>query len=80
MEVNTGSETMAFTPTDNVDISDVRETKKAAMFAHRTQGPEEIYASFFKTMEEFRGLEAGVDAAEAFIYFKPNDKRPALLT
>ena len=77
-EVNTGSETMAFTPTDYVDISDVRETKKAAMFAHQTQSPEEIYASFFKTMEEFRGLEAGVPAAEAFLHFKPNDKRTLL--
>jgi LmbE family N-acetylglucosaminyl deacetylase len=77
-EVNTGSETMAFTPTDYVDISDVRATKKAAMFAHQTQEPEEIYASFFKTMEEFRGLEAGVSAAEAFIYFKPNEKRTLL--
>lgn len=74
-EVNTGSETMAFTPTDYVDISDVRETKKAAMFAHQTQKPEEIYTSFFKTMEEFRGLEAGVSAAEAFMHFKPSDKR-----
>lgn len=77
-EVNTGSETMAFTPTDYVDISDVRETKKAAMFAHQTQDPEEVYASFFKTMEEFRGLEANVPAAEAFIHFKPNDKRMLL--
>jgi len=77
-EVNTGSETMAFTPTDYVDISDVRATKKEAMFAHQTQNPEEIYVSFFKTMEEFRGLEAGVIAAEAFIYFKPNDKRTLL--
>ena len=69
---------MAFTPTDYVDISDVRETKKAAMFAHQTQDPGEIYTSFFKTMEEFRGLEAGVSAAEAFICFKPDDKRTLL--
>jgi len=74
-EVNTGSETMAFTPTDYVDVSEVHDTKKAAMFAHQTQDPREIYDSFFKTMEEFRGLEANVKAAEAFIYFKPNDQR-----
>jgi LmbE family N-acetylglucosaminyl deacetylase len=78
-EVNTGSETMSFTPTEYVDISDVREIKKAAMFAHQTQGPQEIYDSFFKTMEEFRGLEANVKAAEAFIYFKPNDKRTGVM-
>jgi LmbE family N-acetylglucosaminyl deacetylase len=69
-EVNTGSETMGFTPTDYVDITGVRERKKTAMFAHKTQYPEEIYNSFFKTMEEFRGLEAGVKAAEGFIHFK----------
>jgi LmbE family N-acetylglucosaminyl deacetylase len=69
-EVNTGSETMAFTPTDYVDITGVRERKKAAMFAHKTQGPEEIYDAYFKTLEEFRGLEANVKAAEGFIHFK----------
>jgi LmbE family N-acetylglucosaminyl deacetylase len=74
-EVNTGSETMGFSPSDYVDITDVREIKKAAMFAHQTQQPQEIYDSFFKTMEEFRGLEAGVKAAEAFMYFKPGDER-----
>jgi hypothetical protein len=31
-------------------------------------------------MEEFRGLEAGVSAAEAFIYFKPNSKRATLMS
>jgi len=71
-EVNTGSETMAFTPTDYVDISTVRDKKKAAMFAHKTQSPEEIYRDYFKTLEEFRGLEANVKAAEGFVHFKEN--------
>jgi len=74
-EVNTGSETMGFSPTDYVDISAVQDIKKAAMFAHETQSPQEVYDQFFKTMEEFRGLEAGVNAAEAFIYFKPENQR-----
>jgi LmbE family N-acetylglucosaminyl deacetylase len=78
-EVNTGSETMGFSPTDYVDISDVREIKKQAMFAHQTQSPQEVYDSFFRNMEEFRGLEAGVKAAEAFIYFKPNDDRATIV-
>lgn len=68
-EVNTGSETMEFTPTDYVDISDVRDLKKQAMFAHKSQGPEEVYNNWFRTMEEFRGLEAGVKAAEGFLHF-----------
>ncbi len=74
-EVNTGSETLDFTPTDYVDITSVRDRKKEAMFAHRTQNPEEVYAAFFKTMEEFRGLESGVPAAEGFIRFKPKRRK-----
>ncbi|HTE32107.1 MAG TPA: PIG-L deacetylase family protein [Chryseolinea sp.] len=71
-EVNTGSETMSFTPTDYVDISAVRERKKQAMFAHKTQDPINTYNKFFEPLEVFRGLQAGVTAAEGFIYFKPN--------
>jgi LmbE family N-acetylglucosaminyl deacetylase len=74
-EVNTGSETMAFTPTDYVDITSVRDKKNAAMFAHKSQGPEDVYNGWFKTMEGFRGLEAGVPAAEAFFHL---DNRPFL--
>ncbi len=77
-EVNTGTETMAFTPTDYEDITGVRDRKKAAMFAHKTQAPEDIYNQYFKTLEEFRGLEAGVKAAEAFIRFKPEAGRAKL--
>ncbi|MEP7252374.1 MAG: PIG-L deacetylase family protein [Ginsengibacter sp.] len=68
-EVNTGSETMGFSPTDYVDISDVLEMKEAAMFAHKTQSPAEVYNGWFKAMQSFRGLERGVKAAEAFIHF-----------
>ncbi|WP_295796243.1 PIG-L family deacetylase [Mucilaginibacter sp.] len=69
-EVNTGVETMAFTPTDYVDITSTHEKKKAAMFAHKTQRPVETYNDYFKPLEEFRGLEAGARVAEAFIHFK----------
>jgi N-acetylglucosamine malate deacetylase 1 len=69
-EVNTGSETMFFRPTDYVDITLMRDRKKAAMFAHKTQDPINVYNEYFKTLEEFRGLEANVKAAEAFIHFK----------
>jgi hypothetical protein len=40
------------------------------MYAHASQEPERTYLDFFKKMEEFRGLEAGVSAAEAFVRFK----------
>jgi LmbE family N-acetylglucosaminyl deacetylase len=68
-EVNTGSESIQFFPTDHVDITMVREQKKSALLAHQTQQPQQVYDDFFRTMEEFRGLEAGVKAAEAFIHF-----------
>jgi LmbE family N-acetylglucosaminyl deacetylase len=69
-EVNTGSETMAFTPDSYVDITQQQEKKKIAMFAHKTQDPVNVYNTFFRQMEAFRGLEANVKAAEAFILFK----------
>lgn len=74
-EVNSGSETMAFAPTDYVDIESAKEKKKAAMYAHASQEPERTYLDFFKKMEEFRGLEAGVPAAEAFVRFKRKGER-----
>jgi LmbE family N-acetylglucosaminyl deacetylase len=78
-EVNTGVETMAFTPTDYVDITTVHEKKKAAMFAHKTQNPIETYNTYFKPLEEFRGLEAGVKAAEGFIHFKIQKERANII-
>lgn len=77
-EVNTGSETMGFVPTDYVDISDFRNLKKAAMFAHKTQDPVETYNNYFKPLEEFRGLEAGVKAAEGFLLFKDKKERATI--
>ena len=77
-EVNTGSETMSFVPTDYADITGFRSQKKAAMWAHQSQEPEKTYNSFFKQMEEFRGLEAGVSAAEGFIRYKAMVERANL--
>jgi LmbE family N-acetylglucosaminyl deacetylase len=77
-EVNTGVETMAFTPTDYVDISAVHERKKQAMFAHKTQDPVNTYNDYFKPLETFRGLECGVKAAESFIHFKPASDRASM--
>ncbi len=78
-EVNTGVETMAFVPTDYVDITAWQEKKKGAMFAHKTQDPINTYNDYFKPLEEFRGLEAGVKAAEAFIHFKPGDEKARIV-
>jgi LmbE family N-acetylglucosaminyl deacetylase len=77
-EVNTGVETMGFVPTDYVDITATRDRKKQAMFAHKTQDPIKTYDDYFKPLEDFRGLEAGVKAAEAFIHFKPQTERAVI--
>jgi LmbE family N-acetylglucosaminyl deacetylase len=77
-EVNTGIETMGFVPTDYVDISDLLDLKKTAMFAHKTQDPENTYNKYFKPLEEFRGLEAGVKAAEGFVRFRDKSDRAAI--
>jgi LmbE family N-acetylglucosaminyl deacetylase len=78
-EVNTGVETMGFVPTDYVDITATRDRKKQAMFTHKTQDPVKTYDDYFKPLEDFRGLEAGVSAAEAFIHFKPQQERARML-
>ena len=58
---------MGFHPTDYVDITGVREKKKAALFAHKSQDGEGIYRNHHEVMENFRGREAHVPAAEAFV-------------
>ena len=67
-EVNLGSQTMCFHPTDYVDITAVREKKKAALYAHKSQNGEEIYREHHEYMESLRGREAGTAAAEAFVH------------
>jgi LmbE family N-acetylglucosaminyl deacetylase len=67
-EVNFGSQTLEFHPTDYVDITAIRGKKKAALFAHKSQNGEEIYRDYHEPMENFRGREYGVAAAEAFIH------------
>lgn len=67
-EVDLGAQTMGFHPTDYVDVTAVRETKKAALFAHKSQDGEGIYREFHKAMEDYRGREAGCGAAEAFVH------------
>jgi LmbE family N-acetylglucosaminyl deacetylase len=77
MEAETGSQTMGFTPTDYVDIAAVHEKKLAALYAHKSQNPDEIYRDHHKIMEEFRGREAGMRLAEAFSRL-PRDNRLTL--
>lgn len=66
-EVCAGEQTMTFHPTDYVDISKEQETKRKALYCHISQDPPGIYACGHEVMEKFRGVEAGVQAAEAFV-------------
>ena len=65
-EVNSGSQTLGFVPAAYVDITPTREKKKQALFAHKSQDGEGIYRKHHEVMENFRGRELGVAAAEAF--------------
>jgi LmbE family N-acetylglucosaminyl deacetylase len=67
LEVDSGSQTLGFLPTAYVDITATREKKKAALFAHKSQDGELIYQQHHEVMENFRGRELGVMAAEAFV-------------
>ena len=67
-EVDMGAQTMGFHPTDYVDVSGVREKKKAALFAHKSQDGERIYSEYHQVMENCRGRESGCAAAEAFVH------------
>ncbi|WP_246113214.1 PIG-L deacetylase family protein [Segetibacter aerophilus] len=66
-EVCAGEQTMTFHPTDYVDITETQDLKRKAVFCHTSQDPPGIYNCGHAAMEEFRGRELGVKAAEAFI-------------
>jgi N-acetylglucosamine malate deacetylase 1 len=67
-EVCAGQQTMVFHPTDYVDITDVQEQKRKAVFCHISQDPDSIYSCGHASMEDFRGREMSVKAAEAFVH------------
>lgn len=67
-EVNTGSQSMGFTPNTYVDVTVVLDKKKAALLAHRSQDGEGIWRKHHEAIASFRGREVGVTAAEAFFH------------
>ncbi|MEN2282775.1 PIG-L family deacetylase [Algoriphagus sp. SE2] len=78
-EVCAGEQTMTFHPTDYVDISNEQEIKRKALFCHLSQDPAGIYACGHESMEKFRGMEAGVSAAEAFIKLNGKNSPSSIL-
>ena len=66
-EVCAGEQTMGFHPTDFVDITDTQELKRKSVYCHLSQDPPGIYGCGHASMEDFRGRELGVKAAEGFV-------------
>ena len=71
-EVCAGEQTVSFHPTDYMDISDTQDQKRKALYCHKSQDPDSIYACGHASMEDFRGRELGVKAAEAFVRMNGN--------
>ena len=65
-EVSDGEDTLMFSPAEYVDISSVQARKRAACYAHASQSPDRFYA-LQEQVAQFRGVESGVGAAEAFV-------------
>ena len=66
-EVNAGHQTLAFRPTDYLDITPVADTKRRALVAHESQDGAAIDRNHHDPMARFRGREIGVTFAEAFV-------------
>ena len=66
-EVESGTQSQNFTPTNFVDISRVIEKKHEACFCHVSQNMERVYQEYHESMEIFRGMQANCKYAEAFI-------------
>ena len=77
-EVCAGEQTMGFHPTDYVDIAAVQQQKRKAVFCHTSQDPDSIYSCGHASMEDFRGREMGVKAAEAFVHMTGRKSRDLL--
>jgi LmbE family N-acetylglucosaminyl deacetylase len=77
-EVNAGSQTQGFLPNTYVDISSVVEQKKTALFAHVSQDGRGIWRDHHEIMAAWRGREAGVAAAEAFVHLDRDDHPSSL--
>lgn len=81
-EVATGLQTLGFTPDTYVDVTTVLAKKKNAQYAHVSQRGDAIWREHDEMIANFRGREAGVGAAEAFIHGSrnyPQGKLPNLL-
>jgi LmbE family N-acetylglucosaminyl deacetylase len=77
-EVNTGAQSQGFLPNTYVDITAVLEKKKEALFAHVSQDGQGIWREHHEIIAQWRGREAGVATAEAFVHLDRNTSRNKL--
>jgi LmbE family N-acetylglucosaminyl deacetylase len=77
-EVDTGSESQGFNPNTYVDVTSVLEKKKAALLSHRSQNGDRIWTKHHEPIAVWRGREAGVPMAEAFVRLNREGRAKAL--
>jgi LmbE family N-acetylglucosaminyl deacetylase len=77
-EVDTGYQTEGFKPDTYIDVSSVLEKKRAALVAHVSQNGEQIWREHHEIISRWRGREAGLTAAEAFVHVSRDSKTVAL--
>jgi LmbE family N-acetylglucosaminyl deacetylase len=77
-EVDTGDQSRGFLPDTYVDISAVIEKKKSALFAHVSQNGQRIWQEHHQVMANWRGREAGVAGAEAFVHLSRDSQFSSL--
>lgn len=65
-EVSNGEDTLQFSPTRYVDITETEPRKRAACYAHASQTPDRYY-ELQDSVAKFRGFESGCSRAEAFV-------------
>ena len=78
-EVDLGSDTQCYRPTDFVDVSAFESLKRQACMAHASQNPAGFYLNDHVPMLRFRGMELGCKFAEAFVHHdqSPRGRLPA---
>ncbi len=65
-EVSNGEDTVQFSPTHYVDITETEPRKRSACYAHASQTPDKYYA-LQEQVTRMRGIESGHRLAEGFI-------------
>ena len=70
-EVLTGRQSQLFHPTHYLDIAAALSRKRDACLKHESQHAAQDFYPHHEEMQQFRGTEAGVKVAEAFVRLSP---------